>query len=202
MNMDDCRNLVKNGGSLHWYGPGIASIVLTNEAGPFREFYNFYGGKCAIEDIHDHRGNLNSTILKGGMRNHVYELITSAFETSYCSYRGRCVSACSAGRDFCCNFEMIDENVELNEVMFFDSYQGDTYYLDWRKFHWVELLTANVISHVEFGPITQDVPTLVRNVNKGESCTQGPGSAIDDGVPSNRPGDAELWNIIEQVITA
>ena len=195
-NMVDVKRL---GGSIHWYGPSIASIVLDNEHGKHREFYNFYGGEHAIEDIHNHRGDLYSTILKGGMRNHLYSIHVKA-DAPYCMYRGYCISACSASRDFCCNFEMVESNVELKELIYFDSFEGDKYFMEWQQFHWVELLTDKVISHVEFGPVLNDVPTLVRNISTDQPCLQGPGSAIDDGVPENRPSDDELWAIIEGVV--
>lgn len=195
--MDD---VVALGGELHWYGPGISSIVRDNVHGSQREFFNFYGGKCAIEDVHNHRGDLSSTILKGGMRNHLYDVVPRR-GAPFCMYRGKCVSACSAGRDFCCRFKTVEPEVELNETMYFDSKEGDSYFMDWRQYHWVELLTENTISHVTFGPVQNDVPTLVRRLSD-ESCAQGPGSAIDDGVPSNRPHEDEVWGTIEQVMAA
>ena len=199
--MNDVENLVSKGAEVHWYGPGIASLVLDSVHGKQREFYNFYGGKCAIEDVHNHRGDLSSTILKGLMRNHIYS-VEEKPGAPYCMYRGKCVSACSAGKNFCCNFQVVTPSVEIHEITYFDTGPGESYYMDWQQFHWVELMSENVISHVQFGPVVNDVPTLIRNISNGESCMQGPGSAIDDGVPSNRPSEQDVWDIIEQVVAA
>jgi hypothetical protein len=178
--MDD---VIKLGGELHWYGDKVVSIFLAN-----KEIYNFYSGKLE-EDIHNHRSNMHSTIIQGAIRNNIFKCEPKA-DGQYSQYIGRCQENCNAASNFCCQFDLVEPNVEVTRITYFDSYPGNTYWLGYQQIHNVQKLTENIITHIQFGPMMQYKPCRIRpRSDLGIACALG-----------ESPSNEELWSIIEQVV--
>ncbi len=192
MNMDD---VIKLGGKLRWYGDRVVSVLLANN-----EMYNFYGGEFQDGDIHNHHGDMHSTIIQGGMRNNIFTFEPKS-GGQYSQYLGKCVNNCDAASNFCCQFDLVEPNVEITRIMYFDSYSGNEYWLGYQQIHNVQMLTENIITHLEFGPMMQYAPLQIRpRSDVGTACVLGKGSTMGDGVSSKSPSNEEMWSIIEKVV--
>ena len=190
--MDD---VVKLGTDLRWYGDGIVSILLDND-----EMYNFYGGRFYDGDVHNHHGDMHSTVIQGKLRNNIFTFEPKD-DGQYSQYRGKCVNNCEAASNFCCQFDLVEPAVELTRIMYFDSQPGDTYWLEYHQIHNIQLLTENVITHLQFGPKMQSAPLALRpRADVGTACVLGKGSTMGDGISSISPSDEEMWDIIERVV--
>jgi hypothetical protein len=121
----------------------------------FENVYHFYSDKTPMlsaDNIHTHPYSFKSTIIKGGVRNHVYHWEESNEPTKHCMMR----KECRAGETW--NFE--HSNVTYNKVLTFDTYENNSYTIDYTVMHKIELLAPKVISLLEKSAVMQE-PTFI-----------------------------------------
>ncbi len=165
---------------------GIGAVHLADG----KDMFHFYSPKAdkKVDDIHNHRSSFDSTVLKGTLRNYLYE-IEEDRDSPLQVVKGACLRFCSADRKFCCPTVVTAPNVAVLTKSHFDTSEGNSYYLRYDMFHRVEMMTSSVITHVRFGPIQQTYPRFVRDTTNNLDCY----------LPNNTP-ESELWEIIETTL--
>lgn len=117
----------------------------------FREsyMYHFYSDQAPIvlvDNMHTHPHSFKSTVMKGGIQNHIYHYEKSMEETEY-NLRSRPYP----GRGKA-TVKIEEDNVDFNEVLTFDTNVGDSYNIDHTTMHRVKLLTPKVVTLLKCSP--------------------------------------------------
>lgn len=180
MNLD-IDYLKKNAKMIHWFGLGFIQVKLNDF-----ERLHFYTDKLpkttTEEEIHNHRYNFVSTILKGALWHDIYEVrVIEGFTTlnQYWLTEETCKENDKKSfPTYPCNIELITQKRYL---------ANDGYYIHHETFH--RVYSADAITHVRRGAYKKDFAQIIFPVGMKPAC---PFSV-------KRP-ESELWEIVEQSI--
>lgn len=117
---------------------GLGIIKLRTSS---RSAYRFYCDEVAeqtVDQVHTHTFSFNSKILKGVLRNIIYDVTPVDFETDYKLTQGRCSKNTPP--------ETTVENVTMTETFRIDSPVGTDYFMDSQTFHRIELVTDKLVT--------------------------------------------------------
>jgi hypothetical protein len=107
-------------------------------------FYSEMAPPLHEYNIHNHRYSFTSTVKKGGLKNFIYEVEPTDEYTDYQATKCRCI----LGEDFI----DVEENVNYYEVANFTTSVNESYSLDFRTLHTIELLAPKVVTFVQRSP--------------------------------------------------
>ncbi len=182
--IDEIRDLANRHNSIPRYnGLGMIRLHLPSKA------YMFYSHQTPPfnHTIHDHRYSFTSTVLKGKLRNKLYEYSEVDYDTdwlvTYKNMVGR-IDYETYGRTMC-------ENVEVREICSFETREGQSYHLDRLAFHSVSAVTSKVITCMTR---PNDPPW------EAMSCFIVNRSKPYESVYSRPMTEKECWEIIEDTI--
>lgn len=188
-------NLMKNPGSLqkylsvdylknnhtkiHAFGLGFIQIKLGEV-----ERVHVYTAKVSLttteEEIHNHRYNFTSTILKGTLKNKIYQVEANE--------NGKFMlidEACNP------NVAKSDKKLRVNQpklITEFNTGIGQSYHIDKDVFHQVEALEGT-ITLVERGPVVKSMAQIIYPEDISTTCP----------FSSNLP-EEELWKIVKECL--
>lgn len=169
------KYLKENSKLIHYFGLGFIQIKLSDT-----ERVHFYTQELpaiiGLEDIHDHRYDFESTILKGYLKHETFEL--------------------TEGNEFImeqesCNPDVkIDGNsklvgVRLNLKNTYEKYS--TYFIPHTTLHRVK--SNNGITHIKRGEYKKDAANVIRKVNAEKICPF-----------SKKIEEVYLWTIVEEML--
>ena len=126
--------------------------------------YHFYSDKMPlvlIDNMHTHPFSFKSTVLKGGIQNQVYSYEESTEDAEY-NLRSR-------GWPIRTPMKIIHPHVSIKKMLSFDTYEGETYNIDYSIMHRVEQLTPKLITFIEGSEDTADVFFIMK---KGKNYTE------------------------------
>lgn len=128
-----------------YMGLGVIKLRVND-----RSAYRFYCDEVArqtIDQIHTHTFSFDAKVLKGVLRNIIYDVTTVDHETDYRLTQGKCDHTPPP---------TAFENVEFKETFRIDSPVGTEYSIDSQTFHRIELVTDKVVTfkHTTHNPDT------------------------------------------------
>jgi len=116
---------------------GLGTIKLVTRLGAYR----FYCEDILLKTIdrhHTHTFTFRSDILKGTLRNIIYDIVPVEYDTNWQLTQGVCERGSRP--------RVIHENIEPTETLRFDTSAGDMYIIDSQVFHKVAFVTDKVIT--------------------------------------------------------
>ena len=178
--IDQLRTLAKEYSTTPNYnGLGMVRLPLHNNA------YLFYSEKTPAinHTIHDHRYSFWSTVIKGVLRNIIYEYDVVEHETDYMlTYKDLVKKKEYVG-------EIIHPNVEIHKTCIFDTIQDEQYFIHNRVLHGVEPMENKVITYMQ----------------KDSEWSVTANFLVDKTIPyvgvySQPKSESECWEIIEYTL--
>lgn len=174
--------LKKNHYQSYFFGLGFIQIKVNEE-----ERYHFYHPKLSAimpeEEIHDHRYDFTSHILKGCLRQTIYQVIVDQ-EYPYGDWLIRQVS-CNPDKPAVLEPHLAD----VSESITTSSYAGSVYTIKKDTFHRVEKTTEPTITFVKRSlPIEKEFAWAVAHKDSKEVCPFSP----------NMTEDA-IWEWVEKI---
>lgn len=126
----------------------------------FENVYHFYSDRTPIlvkeshshDNIHTHPYSFKSTVIKGTIRNHIYQWEESEEATDHCIVRRQC----RAGMPW----HPEQSNITFKKVLTFDTHENDSYTIEYSVMHKVEWMTPKIITLLEKSQIMQE-PTFI-----------------------------------------
>ena len=180
LNIDFLR---KNNIRMYYFGLGFIQVVLDKD-----NRVHFYSEKFnvnpTIEGLHNHRYNFASTILKGHFLESRAKLV---LDNTHILNNVNC----GTGKELLYNpkIEVGIEYIKMpNGYLSMDYYEGDKYNVFYNEFHEVSF-RGNTITHLTRSDVITDFAQVIHEKGRELVCP----FAI-------KYPDAELWEIIEDVI--
>ncbi len=175
MDILDINYLKGNCKRIYYFGLGFIQVVLSKN-----ERVHFYTDELDTtnEDIHNHRYNFKSTILKGEFTNNKYVLKdgnTHILKNESCSLDRELTNKIS-----------IPVSISLLESKTYS--EGESYDMFFNELHSVEY-KGNTITFLERSDIITDYAQVVFKKEYEEVCPF-----------SNKVNEDELWDIIERML--
>lgn len=133
--------------------------------------------------IHNHRYSFTSKVLKGTIRNYLYEYDVVDKSDYMLTQKDMVNKVDTIGT-------IIHDNVSLRNVCTFDTHEGDSYFMDQRTFHHVERVTNTLITQMDPSPLPWNATALFL-IEKDIPYV---------GVYSEPKSPEECWEIIEYTI--
>ena len=166
-------------GRPHYMGLGVVKY-------PFRknQSYHFYSDKAKVlvEDIHEHRFSFTSNVIKGKLKNYIYDICGANPASTLRVERGEC--APDVKRD------IIASNINLIELCTFVTEPGQEYHIHYTTLHRIECLTTKVITLLNKElPFAQTTPRFITDTANPSVC------AFSQPKPTS-----ECWEIIEYTL--
>lgn len=175
----DIDFLKKNNKRLYNFGIGFIQLVLNN-----KERVHFYLKDSDFktnDEIHNHRYNFNSTIIKGSLTNKIYDI--KEVEESVCTHYLMNES---------CNKEIeVLNNVKIPVIVDLineETINNGSYFMLFNKFHTVEW-QQNTITYLNRSSYIVDYAQVLYLKNKEKHCPF-----------SDRKEEHKLWETIEYII--
>jgi len=174
--IDELRKL---GGLAKYNGTGVVKLHVGGS-----QIYRFYSDMAVTvtEGIHEHRCNFTSTVLKGVLKNHIYDVSGQDPDSTLQIVRSECKP----------NAEKIIEvpNATIAEQCNFTTLAGQSYYLAYNTLHHIERVTPKVITVMKKEPNIQEAARIVMDA-----------SITDYVCPiSVKKSEKECWEIIEYTL--
>jgi len=144
MNELTLEYLKKNHGSIDHAGPGIVGVSM--QPG---ESYHFYTAEAPrlIDDLHSHSRSYKSTVIRGEIKNHIYEIRGIDPTGGKLLVNTDCMLLCGHGG--CAAHRVVKRFLNVVKVSEHITKEGETYGLAFSDFHKFELLSAGpVITHM------------------------------------------------------
>lgn len=174
--------LQKNHTKIHFFGLGFVQVKMNDDSR-----YHFYHPELEAfaENPHNHRYYFTSTVVRGSLRNHIWEFTThqpTPGDVPAILRYESCDPATKVPDPRC--------PVRVKKVSTFDVHEGSSYYLDANTFHQVERLgDGPCITHLVRGPKVDDLAGVV--------CLEGK----EDLCPFSRNlSEDELWRIVRECV--
>ena len=174
MNIDKLKN---NYIKLHYFGLGFVQLVVDEDIR-----YHFYNvsikNKRTNEEIHNHRYNFQSKVLKGNLKENIYDV---------CQGNTHFIENESCGKDL----DNIPNNVINCSVILLGNLQhkeGDNYFRAFNSFHTVDY-HENTITRLKRSKIITDYAQIIRENGAEKTCPF-----------STKISEADLWDIIKDTI--
>lgn len=172
LNIDYLKSNCKR---IYYFGLGFIQVVLSKD-----ERVHFYTDKLPTtnEDIHTHRYNFKSTILKGRFTNKKFSIVEGATHVLK-------NESCSLDRELTNNIEI---PVSIKHIESITYKEGESYNMFFNEFHSVEYF-GDTITHLKRSDIITDYAQVIFENGSEEICPF-----------SNKIEDDELWKIIEAML--
>lgn len=166
-------------GRPHYMGLGCVKYVFRQSS----QAYHFYSDKAEIlvEDIHEHRFGFTSKVIKGELKNYIYDVHSSDPESTLQVERGECKPGA----------ERIVEvaNANVVELCTFVTSPGQTYSLHQTTLHRIECVTPKVITVINREPMTELMPRFIIDTANPSVCAFSEPKSVK-----------ECWEIIEYTL--
>ena len=166
-------------------GEGIAGILIKHNRG-----FHFYTSDAPriIKDLHSHKRSYTSTVLKGAIRNHIYEIRGLTPINGKVLVNIECELIC--GKGGCAKQKVVQKNLDVVKIKEITTECGESYSLNYRDFHMFELLTDGPV-------ITSMVHSRIQQPN-----TQ---IIVDENYLTNNccpvyPSESELWEMVKSCL--
>lgn len=174
----DIDYLKSNCKRIYNFGLGFVQIVLNDT-----ERVHFYLDDKSFqtnEEIHNHRYNFESTILKGKFQNNIWDIIPSS-EATHILKNESCNKDIKLDNDVSISYivKLLDEKVY--EV-------GDSYQMSFNQFHNIDWF-GNTITYLRRSDIILPYAQVLTRVNEVSCC---PFAGIKE--------EKEIWEIVEYII--
>ncbi len=171
--------LRKLDGKVSYMGLGVIKYKFRNNRA-----YHFYSemAPAIVEDIHEHRFNFTSKVVKGALKNYIYDVQGQDKNSTLQVERGECTA----------NAERTTEvpNANIVELCNFVTEEGQSYYIHYTTLHRIECLTPKVITLLDKElPNVQENPRFVIDTNNPSVCAF-----------SQPKSEQECWEIIEYTL--
>jgi hypothetical protein len=176
INIDELRAL---NGKVTYNPLGVVKLRLN-----YDEFWHFYSDKTPVVlnvNIHSHPYSYESKILKGSLRHHIHSVEETDEETSR-NFQVR-------GRSNKSPMVIKYENINVKEVVTFDTHVDSSYYIRHSVLHQTELLTEKCVTYLKAEPWQKQVFFVM---DKDKTYTR------EDLF--QRATTAECWEIIEHTL--
>ena len=167
-------------GRPHYMGLGVIKHMFRGNRA-----YHFYSDKtlAIVEDIHEHRFGFTSTVIKGELKNYIYEIDGTDPNSTLQVERGECTAGAERN--------IIQSNINLIEACTFTTLPSQSYHIEYTTLHKVECITPKVITL-----LTKELPNRQTN----------PRFITDTANPSvcafSEPKtEAECWELIEYTLS-
>lgn len=164
-----------------YMGLGIVKLATPGFA------YRFYCHELVPQTIdrhHTHKNSFRSIVVKGVLRNIVYDITPVEYETQWEWRQGICSPLCIP--------EVIHENVLPVETLRFDTSAGNEYQITSNVFHRIELVTDKVITKIAITEKTTDESVYIIDKDKESDGYVDPWAIKKTGM--------ECWEAIEYII--
>lgn len=172
----DINFLKSNCKKIHFFGLGFIQIKLSDE-----QRVHVYTDKFPMtaqeEDIHNHRYDFNSQILKGLLTQKTYQVFRAIEETPFEMKKESCKE------NFKVEEETEDVDVELTGVQHFN--QGSTYFITHDTFH--QVASSNAVTLITRSGYKKDLAEVIYNKENTPVCPF-----------SIKITEDELWKIVEE----
>jgi hypothetical protein len=152
----------------------------------YDEYWHFYSDKTPVAldtNIHSHPYSYESTILFGGLRHHIHDVVPTEEERQN-SYQGR------FKRSNKTPLTVIHENVDVITSTTFDTYKDDTYYIKHSTLHKIDVITPKCVTYLKAEPWQSNLFFVVAkdwNMTREQILTQ-------------KATAAECWEIIKYTL--
>ena len=171
--------LRKLDGYAHYMGLGVVKYVFRNNRS-----YHFYSelAPILVEDIHEHRFGFTSKVIKGELKNYIYDIDGQDPDSTLQVERGEC----SPGAER--TIEVPNANVV--EMCTFTTVAGQSYHIAYDTLHRVECVTPKVITLLDKElPFQQENPRFITDAANPSPCAF-----------SQPKSEKECWEIIEYTL--
>lgn len=167
--------LRKLGGYPHYLGLGVIKCRLKDDLS-----YHFYSERspAIVDNIHEHRFGFTSTVLKGRLKNIIYDVDGSNPESTLQVERGECRPGVERVIEV--------ENAKIIELCSFITPPGESYHIESYTLHRIQWLTDKGITFLEKEPVVRIDPRFVEDISKPRVCAM-----------SQPKSKEECWEIIE-----
>ncbi|MGV7235523.1 MAG: hypothetical protein ACQ9ET_04620 [Nitrosomonadaceae bacterium] len=159
------------------------------------QLYHFYSPDAPPileENVHTHPQSFKSTVIKGGIRNHIYRVDDVMEETDYCV---RCVKfrvPPALQQSSTKTAKVVRKNVSYEKCVTFDTYEGNNYDLHYTTMHEVEILEPKTATILDCRPHIGAYPDVFFVMGKDVSYTK--------EQLHNRKTEKECWEIVADVL--
>lgn len=177
LTIDGLRRL---GGEPHYMGLGVVKYMFRGNRA-----YHFYSERAPaiVDDIHEHRFSFTSKVVKGEMKNYIYEVFGTDENSTLRVERGECTSGAE---------RIIEvENANVVELCNFTTKEGQFYHVDYRTLHRIECISPKVITLLDKElPYEQTNPRFITDSENPSVCAF-----------SQPKSKKECWEIIEYTLS-
>jgi hypothetical protein len=132
-------SLKKLGGKISYTPVGVIRLEFAKDR--MYHFFSEHAPPILSDNIHTHPHSFVSNVIKGGIRNHIYQIQDSDTETEHCVKRFKFRTENKDEK-----LTMHKENVTFHEATRFDTYAGGTYRIDSTTMHEIDILEPKTIT--------------------------------------------------------
>jgi hypothetical protein len=164
----------------HYMGLGVVKYPFCKN-----QSYHFYSdrAKILVEDIHEHRFSFTSRVLKGKLKNYIYEIDGTDPTSTLRVERKECAPDSQQ--------EILLSNINLIERCTFITEPNQEYRMHYTTLHKIECLTTKVITHIyKELPFAQTTPRFIADETKPSVCAFSEPKTVN-----------ECWDIIEYTLS-
>jgi hypothetical protein len=166
-------------------GPSIAGVLINHD-----EAYHFYTAEAPrlIDDLHSHKRSYTSTVIRGEVKNHIYEIRGIDPTGGKLLVNTDCELLCGHGG--CAAHRVVERFLNVVKVKELITKQGETYGLTFMDFHKFELVSDGpVITHMHYSKILQPETQII----------------VDESYLTNKcnppeVSDEVLWSMVESCL--
>lgn len=172
------------GGKISYTPVGVIRLEFSKER--MYHFFSEHAPPILLDNIHTHPHSFTSKIIKGGIRNHIYNVEDTEEESDYCVRRVAFRKREKA------QIEMYRENTVSQEVVRFDTYAGGTYTIGSTTMHTIDILEPKTITLLECSPYIAALTDVYFQMRKDVSYTR-------DQL-HNLKTEQECWEIVADTL--
>lgn len=151
--------IIKNKKIIHYFGLGFIQVKL-NDFERIHFYTNELEKTCDVEEIHNHRYNFTSTILKGSLKQEIYEIDRNTDNAKYVLTQESCDP----------NNKVYSSpiKVNINKVYEKTYITNDSYYIDHNTFHTVD--SSDAITYLKRSKYMKPLADVIFNSNNELIC--------------------------------
>jgi len=146
--------------------------------------YHFYSDKTPMlntENIHNHPYSFKSTILRGCLRNIIYDYTVTDEAADHRMFTRGCWKGAP--------LTVVHDNVEVTKTLTFETNENDSYYIHCSVLHKIESVTPKLITLLEKGPVEHE-PSFIWHQGVG----------FTEGQQFGLKSEKECWEIVEYTL--
>jgi len=140
--IDELRKL---GGKISYAPVGVIRLEFSSTQ--IYHFFSELAPPILIDNIHTHPHSFTSKVIKGGIRNHIYDVTDTDIETKHCVKH---IPFRSDNEKL--EIKMHRDNVRYTQTLRFDTYAGNTYTIDSTTMHMIDTLESKTITLLNCTP--------------------------------------------------